>query len=64
MDPSASDVTGAATWRDPVWLDPALAWARGRLAVAGRIVVGPPEQVHVRAWSTAVRIPPTAVSSG
>ncbi|MGY1714550.1 hypothetical protein ACI78R_08845 [Geodermatophilus sp. SYSU D01106] len=57
MDTCAPVLTGAATWRDPAWLDPALAWARERLAGLGRTVTDAPEQVHVRAWSTAVRIP-------
>lgn len=49
--------TGAATWQDPAWREPALAWAGDRLAEHGRVPAGPPEQVHVRAWSTAIRIP-------
>ncbi len=57
VDPDAPDLTGAATWRDPAWREPALAWAHERLAEHARTVVGPPEQVHVRAWSTAIRIP-------
>ena len=52
-----AELTGAATWRDPAWLDPALDWARERLAERGLPVTGQPEQVHVRAWSTAFRIP-------
>jgi hypothetical protein len=53
----APDLAGAATWRDPAWREPALAWAGDRLAELGRTVAGPPEQVRVRAWSTAIRVP-------
>jgi Phosphotransferase enzyme family len=51
------ELTGAATWQDPAWREPALAWATDRLAERGRLPAGRPEQVHVRAWSTAIRIP-------
>jgi Phosphotransferase enzyme family len=54
---STEELTGAATWRDPAWREPALAWAAARLAEHGRAPAGRPEQVHVRAWSTAIRIP-------
>ena len=57
MDADAPDLTGAATWRDPAWRGPTLAWARERLAAHGRTATGPADQVHVRAWSTAIRIP-------
>jgi hypothetical protein len=50
-------LTGAATWTDPAWRDGALAWAADRLAEHGRAPAGRPEQVHVRPWSTAIRIP-------
>jgi hypothetical protein len=49
-------LTGAATWQDPGWRDGALAWAVERLAERGRAPSGRPEQVHVRAWSTVIRI--------
>jgi hypothetical protein len=49
--------TGVATWRDPVWRDAALEWASDRLAERGEALVGEPEQPHVRAWSTAFRLP-------
>jgi hypothetical protein len=52
-----AELTGAATWRDPEWRDGALAWARERLAEHGVTPVGRPQQVHVRPWSTAIRIP-------
>ena len=57
MSTEDAELTGAATWRDPAWREPALAWAAERLAEHGRRVAGTPEQVHVRAWSTVVRIP-------
>ena len=57
VDVEQTELTGAATWRDPAWREPALAWARDRLAERGIPVTGQPEQVHVRAWSTAIRIP-------
>jgi hypothetical protein len=46
--------TGTATWQDPAWRDPAIAWAIGRL---GRPLTGAPVQEHVRPWSTAIRLP-------
>ena len=47
------DLTGTATWRDPAWLAAALEWARGHVGELD----GPYEQPHVRAWSTAIRLP-------
>jgi hypothetical protein len=52
-----AELTGASTWRDPGWRTAALAWAADRLAEHGRSPSGRPEQVHVRPWSTAIRIP-------
>ena len=49
--------TGAATWRDPVWRTAALEWAGERLAERGLARGGEPEQPHIRAWSTAFRLP-------
>jgi hypothetical protein len=49
--------TGLATWQDPAWRDAALEWASDRLAERGEALVGEPEQPHVRAWSTAFRLP-------
>ena len=57
MTTEDAGLTGAATWQDPAWREPALAWAADRLAEHGRTTAGRPEQVHVRAWSTAIRIP-------
>ncbi len=57
MSTEDAELTGAATWQDPAWREPALAWAAERLAEHGRAVAGAPQQVHVRAWSTAIRIP-------
>ncbi|WP_116453541.1 aminoglycoside phosphotransferase family protein [Blastococcus litoris] len=49
--------TGAATWRDPAWRAAALDWASAHLARAGLVPAGEVEQPHVRAWSTAFRLP-------
>jgi hypothetical protein len=49
--------TGVATWRDPGWRAGALDWATERLAEQGLVLDGEPEQPHVRAWSTAFRLP-------
>jgi hypothetical protein len=54
---TADATTGAATWRDPEWWGAALAWATERLAEVGMVPDGDPEQPHVRAWSTAFRLP-------
>ena len=54
---SANGTTGAATWTDPVWRAAALEWAGGRLAERGIAPDGEAEQPHVRAWSTAFRVP-------
>jgi Phosphotransferase enzyme family len=48
---------GAATWRDPVWRAEALSWAYDRLDERGIAPGDPFEQVHVRPWSTAIRVP-------
>ena len=57
MEPGAAATTGTVTWTDPDWRDAALAWAEEHLAEHGRRRVAAPEQVHVRPWSTAIRIP-------
>jgi hypothetical protein len=49
--------TGVATWVDPVWRAAALDWASEELAERGLALDGEPEQPHVRAWSTAFRLP-------
>ncbi|MGY1723679.1 phosphotransferase [Blastococcus sp. SYSU DS0533] len=49
--------TGARTWSDPGWRAGALGWAARQLEIAGLVRAGEPEQPHVRAWSTAFRIP-------
>ena len=43
-------------WRDPEWLATAVAWIDARLADAGRRRTSDPDQVHVRPWSTAMRV--------
>jgi hypothetical protein len=54
---STQATTGAATWEDPVWRKSALQWAVDRLAERGIALDGEPDQPHVRAWSTAFRLP-------
>jgi hypothetical protein len=49
--------TGVSTWTDPDWRAGAVAWAAERLARRGTAVEGEPEQPHVYAWSTALRLP-------
>jgi len=44
-------------WEDPAWLQGAIAWVDEQLAAAGRPRSGEPDQVHVRSWSTVIRIP-------
>jgi hypothetical protein len=46
-----------APWEDPDWLAEAHAWIDVRLDEAGRSRSGEPEQVHVRPWSTVIRVP-------
>ena len=53
----SEDTTGVATWQDPDWRAGALDWAAARLAERGMAMDGEPEQPHVRAWSTAFRLP-------
>jgi hypothetical protein len=47
-------------WQDPEWLAGAIAWADEGLARAGRRRTDQPEQVHVRPWSTVLRVPTDA----
>jgi hypothetical protein len=54
---TAEATTGAATWQDPAWRTAALDWAVERLAERGMPLTGTAEQPHVRAWSTAFRLP-------
>jgi hypothetical protein len=44
-------------WRDPDWLAGAMDWVDRRLVEAGRPRTGEPDQVHVRPWATAIRVP-------
>ena len=52
-----SGTTGVATWTDAAWRSAALAWALARLGERGLTLTGRPEQPHIRAWSTAFRLP-------
>jgi hypothetical protein len=54
---SADRAAGERTWRDPDWHAQALAWVDDVLVDAGRRVVGPVEQPHLRPWSTILKIP-------
>jgi hypothetical protein len=47
-------------WTDPAWRYEILGWASERLEAAGRRIVGPVEQPHIRPWSTVFRIPTDA----
>ena len=44
-------------WRDPEWLAAAMGWVDQRLLEAGRPRTGEPDQVHVRPWATAIKVP-------
>lgn len=54
---STDETTGISTWRDPVWRAGALEWAAEVLADRRMAIDGEPEQPHVYAWSTALRLP-------
>ena len=54
---TGGSATGVATWTDPDWRSEAVAWAVEQLARHGTAVDGEPEQPHVYAWSTALRLP-------
>ena len=54
---STAETTGIATWQDPVWRASAVRWAAEQLADRGIALDGEPEQPHVYAWSTALRLP-------
>jgi len=47
----------AETWTDPEWLAGAHAWIRAVLAGSGTAASAPFEQIHVRPWSTVIRVP-------
>ena len=58
---AARDTTRVSErWQDPDWLAGAMAWVDERLASVGRPRSGEPDQVHVRPWSTVVRVPTAA----
>jgi hypothetical protein len=54
---STEETTGAATWTDPAWRAGAVGWAAEQLARRETQIDGEPEQPHVYAWSTALRLP-------
>jgi len=47
-------------WEQPEWLESAYAWIATQLEQLGLDASGEPEQVHVRWWSTVIRVPTTA----
>jgi hypothetical protein len=44
-----------APWTDPAWLRTFTGWVETELRNLGRDVLGPPDQPHVRPWSTVLR---------
>ncbi|HET7432858.1 MAG TPA: hypothetical protein VFJ89_15215 [Nocardioides sp.] len=54
------DAHAEERWRDPAWLAEAVAWVDARLTEAGRPRTGDVDQVHVRPWATAIRVPTAA----
>ena len=54
---STEETTGISTWQDPRWRAGTLEWAAAELARRGLALDGEPEQPHVYAWSTALRLP-------
>src|SRR3954469_13949763 len=44
-------------WTEPTWLEQAVAWVDAELETLERPRTGAIEQPHVRAWSTAMRVP-------
>jgi len=44
-------------WEDPAWLSAAVDWIDERLGAAGRPRIDDIDQVHVRPWSTVIRLP-------
>ena len=51
-------MTGPAPsrWQDPAWLAEFSGWATGELTAHGFQTRGAPEQLHIRPWSTVVRL--------
>ncbi len=52
-------MSNQATWSSAAWLAEATAWADECLAAHGLQRTGAPEQPHLRAWATVLRIPTT-----
>jgi hypothetical protein len=44
-------------WEQPAWLEEARIWIENQLTERGLDRAGPVEQVHVRPWSTVLRVP-------
>lgn len=53
--PEASDAS--EPWTDRAWRQGADSWIHDRLAVLGTPAVGELDQLHVRPWSTVMRVP-------
>jgi len=47
-------------WARMGWFDEATAWIEGQVARLGYAIIAPVEQVHVRVWSTVLRVPTSA----
>jgi hypothetical protein len=44
-------------WKQPGWIEGARAWIEAELEQLGRQASGPAEQIHIRPWSTVLRVP-------
>jgi hypothetical protein len=49
--------TARARWLDPAWRIAALSSVETQLAERGLRVTGPPDQAHIRPWSTVMSFP-------
>lgn len=52
--------TTSPPWTQPDWFEQASSWIHAVLAQQGIDITGPIEQVHVRPWSTVLRVPTPA----
>ena len=49
--------SGQASWTDPTWLAEVHDWLVVVLAGRGKQITAAPQQIHVRPWSTVLRVP-------